>query len=54
MERCREIDPLERERLIQLQERERQENAEQAVSKHFEKSLRHAQEKVNIFFLFIL
>lgn len=48
MERNRVI-LTDRERQQQQQERERQEqcNAEQAVTKHFEESLRRAKEKVS-------
>lgn len=50
MERHKEIerDRMERERQAQQQERE-QCNAEQAVTKHFEESLRRAKEKVSEF-----
>lgn len=41
---------LERERQQQQQQEREQCNAEQAVSKHFEESLRRAKEKVNFFF----
>lgn len=50
MERHKEMerDRLDRKRQAQT-ERERQEIAEQAVSKHFEESLRLAEEKVCAF-----
>lgn len=45
---------LERERQQQQQQEREQCNAEQAVSKHFEESLRRAKEKVKIsFYLFL-
>lgn len=55
MERHKEMERerMERDRLAQQQERERQEkqcNAEQAVTKHFEESLRRA--KVHLFVIF--
>lgn len=52
MERNKVALERERQQQQQQQERERQEkqcNAEQAVSKHFEESLRRAKEKVTLF-----
>lgn len=47
MERCREIEQLERDRLIQMQERERHDNAEQAVDFHFQETFRRVKENVS-------
>lgn len=52
MERNRVLEPNRERQQQQEQERERQENqcnAELAVTKHFEESLRRAKEKVSNF-----